>query len=88
MEPSSNEKKARVEIPADASLVELHAAGSVDPAQCLQDAEGPTSWLDARAINPSEALYYLVRGECSCGQGPYGADSAGTPRLPSAGDCP
>jgi hypothetical protein len=69
-------------------IADLHAAGSIDGAACLQDAEALTAWLDTRPTGAGDALYYLVRGDSSCGRGPYGSDSGGAARFPGAGDCP
>ena len=70
------------------AIADLHASGSIADATCLADSEPLTVLLDDRAIAPDSATWYLVRGECPCGLGPYGADSMGVARGVPTGDCP
>ena len=57
---------------------------------CLADATGQTSAMDSDVPPPSDPFWYLVKGDSSCGSGPYGFEEQnGVPTVPRASvTCP
>ncbi len=73
---------------ASGSISELRAQGGSVGALCLDDDGVVTAYYDARSNPPAgDAYYYLVRAQNVCGDGSYGAASAGDPRMPTTA-CP
>jgi hypothetical protein len=69
------------------TLSNLRSVGT-SGAGCLANNVASATYTDNRA-NPAagDGYYYLIRAQDSCGTGTFGTNSAGTPRLPTAG-CP
>ncbi len=68
------------------TLANLRSSRNFDGSSCRQDDGGDPSWLDtAPDPLPAAGFYYLVRAESVCGDGGWGAGSAG-PRIVTA--CP
>jgi hypothetical protein len=72
---------------ASATLSNLRVNGTAG-AGCLANNVAVASYTDVGpAPAAGDGYYYLIRAQDSCGTGTFGTNSAGAPRLPTAG-CP
>ena len=67
------------------SLSALPVGPSAGDEACFDDLPGP-SLVDASVPAPDTGFWYLSRGENACGNGSYGQQSDGTPRITTT--CP
>jgi hypothetical protein len=72
------------------NLGELQADRDFSRAACLQENAAPDTFLDGRVLNPGDGVFYLLRGQNTCGDGTYGSgNSTPDPRplLDTSGPC-
>ena len=65
---------------ARGDLDALRTAGAVPPSLCLGASASP-SLSDPQEPSPGAGFFYLVRARNTCGDGGWGKDSSGAPRL-------
>ena len=68
------------------SLLALRSAGNLSGLACYAASQPPSSLPENAAPAPADGFYYFVRARNTCGVGPLGNSSNGTPRPSPA--CP